>query len=157
MQCFISNPKDGETEAFEARAAVNGAVVALVGMFVLLGLLSVWLALNRPGSGDWKGAGICAGMAVLLVVSLRGIRVRITEGVLEYRNVLYLTQRCLLSDIEQCAVRWMTVRRAGALFSQQQLTLEARLSRTNAIFIPLEHFRPTDQARMRELLGAEDE
>ena len=61
---------------------------AWVGGCVALALLWLWPALYRPSSNSWSAVEIFAGAAVLLAVALRGIRVRIKDGALEYRNML---------------------------------------------------------------------
>lgn len=118
-----------------------------------LALPFFWLEMRQPGGNSWTAAEIFAGATVLFAMALRGIRVRIKDGALAYRNMLYLTQHCLLADITQCEVRWETVYNQGA--SHDLLMLVVKLPRTDAIRIPLQYFSRPAQSRLRELLGAE--
>ena len=132
--------------AFEARASAGGYVL-LAGPFGALGLLWTWLALHRPGSGSWSAVAVCAAAAGLWVVWLRGFRVRIAEGVLEYRDGLYRTRRCLLADIRHLEVAWV---RCG-------LRLVVRTHRgAGALEINPKPFSRTDLAGLRQLLKGDE-
>jgi len=125
---------------------------------VALGLLGAWLALNWAGSSSWAAVGLCTGIAVLCagivalwVVWLRGFRVRIKDGVLEYRDGRYQTQRCPLAEIAWCDSQWVSIRSLGRQMSQLRLVVLLRGGRD--IRIQMKPFSVGDLAHMRELMG----
>jgi hypothetical protein len=140
MRSSISNTTDDATEAFEARASAGGFWV-LACPWLLLGLFWTWLALYRPGSGAWTAVAICAGIVLLWVVWLRGFRVRIADGVLEYRDGLYRTQRCLLEEIQRC--EWV---------ADTRLWLVVALREGGQIAMNPKPFSRADVKLMRDLL-----
>ena len=154
MRSSISNTTGDATEAFEARASAGGFWV-LACPWLLLGLFWTWLALYRPGSGAWTAVVICAGIVLLWVVWLRGFRVRIADGVLEYRDGLYRTQRCLLAEIQRCESEWVADTMLWRVM--HLLRLVVALREGGQIAMNPKPFSRADVKRMRDLLTPQAE
>ena len=151
MPSSFSNTDAPAADAFEARASPGGYVM-LTGVWVLLGLLWTWLAMSHSSNDFWAVAALCFGVALLWVLWLRGFRVRISHGQLEYRNGLYQTQRCLLADIAKSNARWVTERLLGRRLSHLRLVVAVRQG--GPIHIHMKPFSRANLTRMRELLCA---
>ncbi len=144
-------PSIAATAFFEAQAAER-SFVAPLGIGSVIALLLAWVALLDHDRGFWRCVEFCIWATVLWGVALRGYRVRIRDGVLEYRNPLYITQRCHLGDIQQCVLRWEASIHNGVRHTR--LMLYVKLRTTDPLRIPMPPFSPDDQAHLRELLGA---
>jgi hypothetical protein len=85
----------------ESRAAI-GSYVGLTGVWFVLGIACAILAvIGGPGKGLGLATALSFGPGCAFALWLTGFRLRIAEGVLEYRNGFFRTVRIPLQTIRE--------------------------------------------------------
>lgn len=72
---------------------------ALSGVWILLAVGYLLLAFRTPGHNLESGALIAGGVAVIWVMWLRGFKITLSDGCVEYRDGFFRSSKVTLSDI----------------------------------------------------------
>jgi hypothetical protein len=80
------------------RAAPTSYLV-LTGIWVLLAIGYLFLSIRSPGENLESGALIAGGVAILWWIWLRGFKITVSEGCLEYRDGFFRSSKIALSEI----------------------------------------------------------
>ena len=105
-----------------ARAALS-SYVALMGIWVLLGLGYEALAFSKPGHNMHLGGAICLLASLLWFFWLRGFRLFLNHDRIEYRDGLYRSFILALDDISDVKNSWVERSRLGRKLSLPRLLL----------------------------------
>lgn len=73
--------------------------VALAGIWILLTIAYWLLSLRSPGHNLETGGFITGGVAILWIVWLRGFKITVSNGFIEYRDGFFRSSRLALTDI----------------------------------------------------------
>src|SRR5712671_5234427 len=105
-----------------ARAAIS-SYIALMGIWVVLGLVIEWLALNRPGRNDQLFATLCLFVSLLWFIWLRGFRLLLDRNRIEYRDGFYRSLSLSLDDITDVKNSWVAWSMLGTKLRAPRLLL----------------------------------
>jgi hypothetical protein len=81
--------------------------MVLTGPWCVLALVCIRTYFKVPLGGWESGALLTGGVALLWSLWLSGFRIRVVDGVLEYRDGLYRTSRIPLGEIAQMRSEWV--------------------------------------------------
>ena len=97
---------ESRSDDLVARAATS-AYIALSGIWFIFGGLYLVLAHYRPKAGACGVVALCTAIGFLWVVWLRGFRLTLSDGILEYRDGFYRVTRVKLDDIIDVKNTWV--------------------------------------------------
>jgi hypothetical protein len=133
----------------DAHSSLAGYIV-LAGLWAALGLFFTWIQYQKPESNSWQGAAICLGVAFTWVVWLRGFRLRVHDGVFEYRDGFYRTLRCQVAEIEDASTARVSWRLLGRSLRVPRMVISVRGA--EPIRINVKPFSRADLATLRGIL-----
>jgi hypothetical protein len=147
-------------KTFYARASISGYVV-LSGIWFALASLFLWCAIFRASSepqniesarlGMLSTAALCTVVGLLWCAWLKGFRLQVSSGVLEYRNGLYQTQRVKIKDIQRVSSKWIEWRVLWRRITVPRMVIELRDA--HSIAINIKPFSRPDLARLKSILS----
>jgi hypothetical protein len=92
--------------------------LVLSGIWIILAIGYLFLALRAPGKSLELGALISAGVAILWVTWIRGFRITLSQGWIEYRDGFFRCTKVLLkeiADIQRENLEWKLLGRKLAI------------------------------------------
>ncbi len=95
-----------DVEVLSARAAIS-AYIALAGFWIVLALVFVALAVAERAHGMVSGAAIALAVGLAWIVWLRGFRLEIGNGKIEYRDGFYKSVIVALSEVRETKNAWV--------------------------------------------------
>jgi len=134
------------------RAVLSG-YIALCGIWFVLAAVFAWLAWRDPRSNVWEGAAISGGIGLLFAVWLRGFKITIADGWLEYRDGLFRSSRVMLADIDEIHVEWIAVGHHGMGRKIPRIVVSAR----NGAVVFRVNPKPFAKEDLRKIPGLESE
>ena len=105
-----------------ARAALS-SYIALMGIWMLLGLGIEWVAFNRPGRNDQYFAALCLVISLLWFIWLRGFRLFLYRDRIEYRDGFFRSISLSLKDITDVKNSWVAWSMLGTKLRAPRLLL----------------------------------
>jgi hypothetical protein len=106
------NPSERVAVVVSARAAISSYIV-LAGIWIVLAVVYAGLAFATRGHGMNIGGLVALGVGLIWVAWLRGFRLEVGEGKLEYRDGLYKSVAVPLSEIREVKSAWVEWRILG--------------------------------------------
>ena len=73
--------------------------LVLMGIWILLAIGYLFLSIRNPGRGLESGSLIAGGIAILWWIWLRGFKINISDGCLEYRDGFFRSSKISLREI----------------------------------------------------------
>lgn len=137
-------------ETIEARAAFS-AYVMLAGIWVVL---TVWLTIQIvlvPVPGLYTFDSICFIVALLWIAWLRGFRLRIKDGIFEYRDGFYRSYSCKLDDIKRTRTQWISWRFLWRAIKVPRMIIDVTDPAAQPIAINTKPFSRAGLASFRDL------
>lgn len=132
------------------RAALTSYIV-LCGGWGILALMDLFICLRSPGKGFEAGLLASAGVGLLFWLWLRGFKLAISDGRLEYRDGLFRTERINLDEISTVKDEWVGWSFLGRSIRIPRTVVLSKDGR-KAIWINTKPFGRRDFYRILEML-----
>lgn len=100
--------------------------IVLGGVWILLAIGYLLLGLRNPGKNLELGVLIAGGLAVLWFTWLRGFRITVSHGYLEYRDGFFRSSRVALNDITNIKNERMEWKLLGQKLAIPRVTITAK-------------------------------
>jgi hypothetical protein len=142
---------DSLSRHFEARAAWS-AYFALVSVWAVLAIFYGFLKLRYATSNTGIGGLMCATIAVLWIVWLRGFKIVLAGEHFHYRNGLYRSITINLGDISRVRSVSISWRRLGRVIPISRLVIDYGSPLKHIVVNP-KPFRSTDLRHIMQTLG----
>ena len=137
--------------AFTANAALS-AYIVMSGIYFVLGIaILVGESYHRTNGGIWI-AMLCLICGGLWVLWLRGFRIRIQNGIFEYRDGFYRTHSCKLDEIKSTRAQWISWRFLWRALKVPRMIVNVTDPNAEPILINTKPFSRTSLASFRDLI-----
>jgi len=142
-------------DSIESRACISGYIV-LSGIWWGLGAFALWLTIARPSSDSAPVVAVCWTIGLLWIAWLRGFRLRIWDGVFEYRDGFYRTYSCKLDDIKSTRTQWISWRFLWRALKVPRMIVDLTDPNAAPILINTKPFSRTSIASFRDLIDRKE-
>lgn len=133
--------------------ASPSSYMALCGIWVVMAIFYTYLGIRRPGTNVWVGAAISGCVATGFAMWVRGFRISIADGWLEYRDGFFRSTRVPLHEVVETRVEWVQINYHGLGRKIPRIVVVAR----NGALLFRINPKPFKLADLRRIPGMESE